>query len=148
MSGKRGWNAFAVAIALIWFGAVLGHSFLATPAVFQSTHIARPVAFDVVRVSFALFSKAEWALWLAFGLGVLLSGRHVLAVAVLAALAAILILQAAWLLPALGVRADMVLAGKPLPASVHHAVQSSLELVKALLLLAFAAAGLRTLARK
>lgn len=149
MGNRSVWQACAIMIALVWFGAILGHSFVATPAKFMAATLERPVALDVGRATFAVFSKTEWLLCALLAVAILAGlvrdyrrSSAKLIVAIIAGLAAILAVQALWLLPALGERVDLVAAGKPLPASIHHAAYAALELAKAAALLVLAAKGL------
>jgi hypothetical protein len=46
-------------LALVWAGMLIGISFLATPAKFLAPSLALPVALDVGRLTFGLFSLVE-----------------------------------------------------------------------------------------
>jgi hypothetical protein len=105
-------------IALIWLGIVIGVSFIATPLKFAAPSLDLPTALEVGRVTFRLLARVEWflaatlcaavwlgrvrpprSLWLAF---------------------AVLVIEAAWLMPALGARSDAIRAGAAVaPSSLH-----------------------------
>lgn len=140
--------AVFVAISLVWFGAVIGHSFVATPAKFAAASLTRPAAFDVGRTTFAVFSKVEWilcALLVIAAAGAGLKQWRSIAVAILVAIVAV---QAIWLLPALNARAAAVIAGSPLPPSIHHAAYALAEVLKMALLALVAGAGFWQISKK
>ncbi len=142
------WIALFVAVSLVWFGAVIGHSFIATPAKFAATSLTRPVAFDVGRATFAVFSIVEWvlcALLVIAAAAASLKHWRSIALASIVALVAIVALQGFWLLPGLNARAAAVIAGSPLPPSMHHAAYATLELSKMALLALVAGTGFRHL---
>lgn len=122
-------------ITFTWLGMVLGVSLLATPIRFTATTITRPVALDVGRVTFAALNKAEFvALIIVLIILRLSNGARALWIPVFA-LALILIAQSAWLLPELGARTDMILAGTEPPPSIAHSAYSILEITKLVLLI-------------
>jgi len=121
-------------ITFTWLGMVLGVSILSTPIRFTAATITRPIALDVGRVTFAALNKAEFvALIIVLILVRVSSGARALWIPVFA-LALILIAQSAWLLPELGTRTDMIIAGTEPPPSIAHSVYSVLEIGKLVLL--------------
>ncbi|MVA95844.1 hypothetical protein GN330_01070 [Nitratireductor sp. CAU 1489] len=137
--------ALTALAAAVWLGMVVGVSFLATPVKFQAPSLALPVALEVGRVTFGLFSRVEWgfAVLLAVSVGLPGAGRgaRLLAAAVLAFVA----VEAIWLLPALDARVEAVIQGRPEPASWHHLLYAVAETAKAVLLAALALLALRRL---
>lgn len=109
-------------VALTWAGMVIGVSGLATPIKFHAPSITLPVALDVGRVTFHLFSRVEWGLTLLLVLAAAAARpRGVWAIWVPAGLVAVLVfLQAVWLIPALDARIGAVIAGSALPPSSDH----------------------------
>lgn len=137
---------FAVLVPTFWVGILIGISFVATPVKFQAASLTRPVALDIGRATFRFFSRMEWLL------AALLFGGEALEKAAawrwpLAALvAAIVLVQALWLLPVLERRVAGIIGGEGnahssvvAPSLTHHAY-SSLEGLKLLALLALIAA--------
>lgn len=95
-----------------WAGLVAGISFLEAPVKFAAPSLTRPVGLDVGRHVFGALNRVEVAIGLG-GLGLLLFGRpgetvHWTA----AAVGGILLVQTAWLLPALRRQAAAIIAGK------------------------------------
>lgn len=129
--------------ATLWLGLLIGVSFLATPVKFAAPTLATPVALDVGRVTFAVFSKVEWVM-AALTVGCLLLCRlRLLPSLLFALLVGLLALQTAWLLPILDARIAAIIAGTPLTPTNHHLTYIAVELGKAGLLLTLAVVGLR-----
>ena len=118
----------AAAVALLWLGIVIGVAFLATPVKFSAPSLDLPTALEVGRVTFRLLSRVEWVLAVLLVVVAVLA-RERLTWSVFVAIA-ILVLEAAWLLPALGARTDAIRAGLGVPPSRLHTVFIALELAK------------------
>lgn len=126
-----------VLIPALWAGMLIGVSLIATPIKFTAPTLDLAPALDVGRVTFALFSKIEWAAAALLMLAALRAYPRARPLALSSALSACLAAQGAWLLPALNDRVAAVVAGAPMPASAHHALYAGLELLKLALLAAF-----------
>ncbi len=126
-----------------WFGMTAGISLLATPLRFTAPTVTRAIGLDIGRVVFSALNKAELVALIIFLIVVRASGRARQWWAVAGALALVVLLQSAWLLPLLVARAELVVAGGEPPPSSLHAIYSSLELAKLALL---AGAGFYALA--
>lgn len=130
-------------VCFLWVGLTVGISILATPVRFTAESITRPVALDVGRVVFAALNKAELLALVLLLIVVRVSGRSRLLWAYCGALALIVVAQGVWLIPELAARTDIILAGNEPPPSHAHAIYSTLELAKIVLLLLL---GFRSLA--
>jgi len=126
--GNPAWVAFT------WLGMTAGISLLATPLRFTAETMTRPVALDVGRVVFAALNKAELLALVIMLIIVRTTGQARNYWMPVFALALILIAQGAWLIPELGARTDLVIAGIEPEPSIAHGVYSTLELLKLLLL--------------
>lgn len=108
------------ALYLVWAGLIAGVSFISTPVKFQAEHLTMPVALEIGRETFRLFNRVEWGvLALAVVLSAIRSGcaRRWWPVVGLGLLLAV---QTFWLLPALHLRTDAVIAGMaPSPGRLH-----------------------------
>jgi hypothetical protein len=135
-------------LAVLWLGLLLGVSFIATPVKFAAPTLTLPVALDVGRVTFALFSRIEWAMAALLLVNVLVArpSRTVVGATVITGL--IVLFQALYLLPVLDERIAAVIAGSPQPSSAHHAIYVWLESAKALLLATIAALAIRAAVRR
>lgn len=122
-------------VCFTWFGMTAGVSLLATPVKFTAPTLARAVALDVGRVTFALLNKAELVALILLLIVVRASGRALKWWGICGALALIVLAQSIWLLPELTARAGMIVSGIEPPASHLHATYSILELSKLGLLL-------------
>lgn len=130
--------ALAAFISAVWLGMIVGVSFLATPVKFQAPSLDLPVALDVGRVTFALFSSVEWVAAMVLAISVLLRAAPRLARLLAATVIAILAVESFWLLPVLDARVERVLAGQPLPHTSHHFLYATAEAAKVVLLAALA----------
>ena len=145
-SQRRALHALS-ALALVWAGMLIGISFLATPAKFLAPSLTLPVALDVGRQTFGLFSLVE----IVFGFVLVAAAfvtrheRRVLIVAVL--VGTCVALEVVWLLPVLDARVEIILRGGTPEESRLHSLYIVFESAKLLLLGAFAwfahAAGVR-----
>lgn len=122
-------------LCFTWFGMTAGISLIASPARFTAPSLDRAVALDVGRVVFAALNKAELIALILLLILVRVSGRAKKYWAPCGALAAILILQSAWLLPELAERSQQILAGSEPAPSMAHATYAVLEIGKLLILL-------------
>ena len=147
----RATGRFSVAVAAFvatgWLGMLVGVSFLATSVKFQAPSLDLAVALEVGRVTFAAFSKVEWALSVFLAAAVLLP-RTLRAEKILAAAAVLIVaVQSLWLLPVLDARIDAAIVGQPMPPSIHHMLYAAMEAVKAAALAAVALLALFRLGR-
>jgi hypothetical protein len=132
--------------ALIWVGMLVGVSFVATPVKFTAPGLSLPVALEVGRVTFHLFSRIEWAL-AAFLFVISVSRMSLARTALAVSLILLVAVQAVWLLPALDARVSAIVAGGSVPPSQHHTLYAAIELGKFLLLAWAGFFGLRSLAQ-
>ena len=138
-------QALTVLAAAVWLGMVIGVSFLATPVKFQAPSLSLPVALEVGRVTFGLFSRVEWVFAVLLAVSVALPGAGRGARLLTAAVLALVAVEAIWLLPALDARVEAVIQGRPEPASWHHLLYAVAETAKAVLLAVLAVHALRRL---
>lgn len=129
----------------LWTGLVCGVSFVATPAKFLTPNLPAPLAFDIGRYVFHASSAVQWGF--AVLVIILVAAARPGRATVLAASVAVLslALQSFWLLPVLDHRIDLLLAGRPAPASIHHSVFAVVEVAKVLALLLLAWRSARAL---
>jgi hypothetical protein len=123
-------------VALVWAGMVIGVSGLATPAKFSAPSLSLPVALDVGRVTFHLFSRIEWGLAAVLILAALAANLPCLLLLPIGLVTVVVALQAIWLLPALDATVATVIAGGTPPASAHHIWYIGTEAAKLIALLA------------
>lgn len=155
---------FAV-VSLVWIGALLGVSFLATPVKFLAPTLTLPVALDVGRQTFHWYNRVELVIAAAtliaalawdrprmLGRGVANETPHgasALPYATLVAsfLLAIVLLQGFVLLPPLDARVETIIQGGMPPPSVLHDVYVVVEAVKLGALVGAAWLGMAALRR-
>lgn len=132
----------AILLPTLWLGVLIGVSFIATPVKFKAPSLTRPVALEVGRLTFRLFSRVEWVFAILV-LGTVAAAERSAWPLTLAVLAAALVaLQSIWLLPALNRRVDRVIASGTSASSRSHLGYSAAEGLKFLALLALIAAGI------
>ena len=122
-------------ICFTWFGINAGIGLIATPARFNAPSSSRTVALDIGREVFTVLNKVELALLVALLVLVRTTGLARRFLLLCGALALIVVVQSAWLLPELAERTRIIVAGDTPPASMAHAIYSVLELIKLGLLL-------------
>ena len=133
--GSRAAFQAVTALVLVWAGLLAGVSFLATPVKFLAPDLSLPVALEVGRVTFRALN------WTELGFGVVavvvsrMAGGRTLTLA-LAVVLALVVAQTVWLLPVLGERTDIVVAGGTLPPSSLHTWYVVIEIGKLFALLA------------
>lgn len=111
------WLAFTLTL---WAGLLLGVSFIATPVKFMAPNLTMPIALEVGKATFHLFNKVEWVMLVLTILVAYLHGLVPLRWWLVGFLAIIMAAETFWLLPALDIRADMVIAGEPAtPGKLH-----------------------------
>jgi hypothetical protein len=129
------WSLVLVLSLFLWAGMVAAISFMEAPLKFTAPHITIPLGVGIGRVVFHALNRVEMVLLLAS----LLSARILRAPAVvwlgLGLLGFVLLLQTLWLLPALDVRAGMLLAGHEAPPSRLHLLYIVADGLKLLALL-------------
>ena len=134
-----------LAALLLWAGMVASISFLEAPLKFTAPHITVALGVGIGRVVFHALNKVEMVLCaLALSSAVYLQvPRHL--GAVLAGVTGLLLLQTFWLLPALDVRAEALLAGHAPPANSLHLFYIAAEVAKLLGLLSGSVLAYRAL---
>ena len=120
-------------ICFIWVGVTAG-ALLAVTAIFAADAATRPVSLDIARTLFDRLTNVELVFLILLLVIVRASGQAARWWAVSALLALIMVAQAAWLVPELSGRTDMILGGVEPPPSIAHAAYSTSTLVKLVLL--------------
>lgn len=122
-------------ICFTWFGLTAGISLLEAPVKFTAPSITREIALDVGRVVFAALNKVELVALIVTLILVRASGFLRQLWAPTAALALVVIVQSAWLLPELSNRSRQIVSGIEPGDSPAHLLYGLFELTKLALLL-------------
>jgi hypothetical protein len=122
----------AIACLFIWIGFVCAISFMEAWLKFRAPGVTLPIGLGIGRLVFGALNKVEWVLAIIVCASAIIYGKPYLTVAniCLAIIVLILVLQTAWLLPALDARAGLHIQNKPLPKSNLHFWFVGAELVK------------------
>lgn len=124
-----------VAVPFIWFGMIAAISFMEAPLKFQAPGITLPLGLGIGRLIFFALNKIEILLAALFLLSMFGSRRLGRAAFVIfSCIALILVAETAWLLPALDIRAEQVIAGTAEPFSNLHLFYIGFDAVKLILL--------------
>jgi hypothetical protein len=125
-------------LALVWAGMLFGVSFLATPAKFLAPSLTLPVALDVGRHTFGLFSIVEVVGAVALLAAAVLIRRGWLILLLASLVGSLVALEFIWLLPALDARVEIILHGGTPEESGLHNLYIAFDAAKLLLLGAIA----------
>jgi len=129
----------AVICTFLWTGFICAISFMEAWLKFQAPGITVPLGLGIGKLVFATLNKIEWILAAGIAANLLLEKRPVFAWPVLLYVFTVLLLiiQTAWLLPALDVRAVNVIQGKAVKESGLHFYYIVLEGLKVVFLMLF-----------
>jgi hypothetical protein len=119
----------------LWAGAIIGLSFIATPIKFQAPDLTMPVALEVGRSTFGLFSNVELGFLIAIAIAACFARPRRIVIAILGAVAVLLFLERWWLLPALDARVSQILAGGAVTFTSSHWIYAAFDVCKAALLI-------------
>lgn len=122
-------------VYLVWVGLILGVSFLATPIKFQAPNLTMPVALEVGKATFHLFNSVEWGVIILLIILTKISPDIRKKWLMCGLLFAALSIQSFWLLPALDIRTDIVIAGGQPSLGYLHWLYIIIECFKLFLML-------------
>jgi hypothetical protein len=131
-----------ILLCAIWAGVIIGVSFISTPAKFLAPSLSMAVALDVGRHTFRVLSGVEFAMAVLASVLCWLSRSRPGAIAPLAGVWVLLLVERLWLLPVLDDRVALYLAGSEPVVSYHHSLFASMEAAKILLLIACATSSI------
>jgi hypothetical protein len=124
-----------IAVPFIWFGTLAAISFMETPLKFRAPGITLPLGLGIGKIMFFYLNKIELVLACLFLISVIFKRPNKPAVAAFVTVASLLLVQTLWLLPALDVRTQQVIAGTAEPFSNLHIYYIVFDAVKVLSLL-------------
>lgn len=132
---------FAALLPGLWLGLLVGVSFIATPVKFLAPGLSLPVALEIGRATFHLFTTIEIVLAGALVLALVAARAARWKVVAALAIALVVAVQTGWLLPLLDLRVAVIVDGGTAPESGVHVLYAGLDGIKALGLLALAVAA-------
>jgi hypothetical protein len=123
----------------LWIGFVSAISFMEAHLKFLAPGITLALGVGIGRIVFAALNKVEWVLAITVLLSSSFQKEPLFSCKNIGFLLAlgILILQTAWLLPALDARAELHITGPAPASSFHHIYYVAAELIKVLCLSLF-----------
>lgn len=111
---------------ILWAGLVLGVSFIATPVKFMAPHLTMPVALEIGKATYHAFNKVEWAICITTVIFLFFRRENLFQWVFAGGLFVLLLVKTFYLLPALDIRADKVIAnGIANPGVLHWLYISS-----------------------
>lgn len=122
-----------IVIPFIWFGMIAGISCIEAPLKFTAPDVTLSIGLSIGSVVFYVLNKVELVL-LAIWLITLFLQRSSISKLLVSIIVLMLLIQTAWLLPALEERAHLIRAGLPAPGRSPHIYYVVCEGIKLLLL--------------
>jgi hypothetical protein len=126
----------AIACMFIWTGFVCAISFMEAWLKFRAPGVTLPIGLGIGRIVFGALNKVEWVFALVVCVSAVLYSKSAFAATniLLMLIVLILVLQTAWLLPALDARAELHIQNKPVDGSRLHLWFVGAELIKVIAL--------------
>lgn len=136
-------TALTILRPTLWIGLLIGISFIAAPIKFKAQSLTLPVALDVGRVTFGLFSRVKqfFAAFLAAIYGAF--DRAFWSLILVGLIVGLVVVQSAWVLSSLNRRAGLIISGNAVvPSSRTHMVYGAAEAMKLITLVGLVAIGI------
>lgn len=141
---------FIIIIAVfLWAGFICAISFMESWLKFRAPGLTMPVGLSIGKIVFSVLNKVEWAFAIVIVTSIFFtrSMQTSLDEIWFLIIVAILIVQTAWLLPALNNRAKAIINGKALPHSNLHWYFVIAEFLKLVSLILFGAILLNSISQ-
>lgn len=121
----------AIACLFTWIGFVCAISFMEAWLKFRAPGVTLPVGLGIGRLVFGALNRVEWVFAVVVCASAVAHNKPLgmAGISVFTA-AALLVLQTAWLLPALDARAELYIQGRSVPPSSLHWWFTGAEMVK------------------
>ena len=106
----------------LWTGFIGAISFMEAWLKFRAPGVTMPLGLGIGKLVFNALNRVEWTFAVFIAIGIFLNRTEVTSLSILwyVITVVILIVQTAWLLPALDIRANAYIIGKTLPPSALH----------------------------
>lgn len=127
---KTKYIIWLVMICWVWAGMLGSISFMEAPVKFTAPSLTLQVGVDVGRHVFQALNRVELVLCTVLVLLSIISKAPARKLVLPFAVALLLLLETAWLLPVLDERALKVIAGETPPSTYHHWMYVSFEVIK------------------
>lgn len=123
-------HPIALICAFTWVGFVCAISFMEAWLKFRAHGVTLPIGLGIGRLVFQALNKVEWVLATAILVDLLWNRQLSLPLAYASVPVLILVIQTAWLLPALDARALLTIHGQnPGPSNLHF-IHVAFEVIK------------------
>ncbi|KAA9037167.1 hypothetical protein FW778_17205 [Ginsengibacter hankyongi] len=140
---------FIASCTFIWIGFIGAISFMESWLKFRAPGITMPIGLSIGKVVFGALNKVEWALATIISVSLFFYESKLKSLLEVFFLIVIisLVVQTAWLLPALSKRVKAIKGGTNLSSSNHHLYYICFEFIKLLLLIFFGGGILHSVIR-
>lgn len=122
-------------IAIFWLGFFMAISFMEAPLKFTAPGLSMAEGLQIGKIIFGTLNKCEWVFLIIILITCFIKSASLTSLYLIAAMAIIMLLETAWLLPVLDEGADRIIHGQPFMHSQLHWVYIILEIIKVPLLL-------------
>lgn len=122
----------ALIVTFLWVGFVSAISFMEAWLKFRVPGVSLPIGLGIGKIVFNALNKVEWIFAIAIVCNLLFSKHLVFTISILLGFIPmlLLIIQTAWVLPALDARAALYIQGQTAPPSNLHFYFIGMEIVK------------------
>ena len=129
----------AIVCTFLWIGFVCAISFMEAWLKFRAPGITVPLGLGIGRIVFSALNKVEWVLSIVILVNLFFPSGYKFSSISIAYFVTLLLLviQTAWLLPALDIRAELHIRGEIVPPSNLHFYYVGMEAVKVICLSIF-----------
>ncbi len=126
-----------IPVCFLWVGLLIAISFVEAPLKFQAPGISIKLGLGIGKLVFAVINKIELTFLILIIFSIITKEKRMsLGIILVSLIAAILLFQSLYLLPALDQRAELILKDRIVPSTFHHSLYIILECIKVLLLVA------------
>jgi len=122
-------------IAIFWLGFFMAISFMEAPLKFTAPGLSMAEGLQIGKIIFGTLNKCEWVFLIIILITCFIKSASLTSLYLIAAMAIIMLLETAWLLPVLDEGADRIIHGQPFMHGQLHWVYIILEIIKVPLLL-------------
>ncbi|MCR6642669.1 MAG: hypothetical protein NVV82_27710 [Sporocytophaga sp.] len=127
---KQGYRGIMLLLIFLWAGMILGISFLEAPLKFQAPNVTLGIGLGIGRLVFGTLNKIELLFAFLIMVFSFITRPPVKFRLLLGLVCMILLFQTFWLLPALDVRAEIIINGGIPSGESPHVIYVVVEIIK------------------
>jgi hypothetical protein len=130
--------------AIFWLGFFMAISFMEAPLKFTAPGLSMAEGLQIGKIIFGTLNKCEWIFLMVILITCFIKTTSRAGLYLIVAIAFIMVLETAWLLPVLNIGADKIIHGQKFNHGQLHWVYVLLEIIKAPVLLLIGLESLRS----